>query len=708
MEKILPIRQTRSIDHHKDTVENFWVFHAAPNDPPEATASFPAHLKRILSSRPDVLLVAAAQIQHPELLQAMHHTAQQGARVYLLTGERIAAKELAGNCLMRFGLALHGALILANPGTHARGMYVDDALTSAALDSPATQVLELDPDQCNLAYQFFCHHFWQSARTEILDKKGDATPVPAHAPFSVLPPTDHMQTIRDLLSSGAIKSCALRREWPLTQLKGAAILTSSDVENPIAIGGANSLYCNNVQVPLQYVMADGRSYLLPKSAMLASQNALVLPLNTAQASFYQARYTQLKQAAECAFIPRFTRGELVNQRIQRIGIDTEPRLVMATADHQEDIRPGSFMAKAALQQLQPAFTWDTLACTIQHHWTTHPYSLPAYAKEDPLYQQWQDKHAQVRKTMSTLAEKLQALQNTKTQISVQLLNRLKQVFLGKEQRWGELAQELAQLHSTELDKCTRETYLNVIQALNRIAQQIDNTGRELKAQTAHAEKTQEWEARGREIEARIESLQNQVEAQVKANEAATKKDEEELTRRKAGLEAFCAENNIPIAKLPTLKSQWEHDVGKKNQKKNASEAAKATKMLEMLAPHDLSVFQARCKSDRETEKKRLDKAQNDLNQAEEDLQKHQARKPSLIIDPEHAGKSSELDQLQQPAKATQTSKHVLSEDLPEQLPHTGRLYTHDKQRYLAITYWQEAEAGEKEASRLKAKLCTHP
>jgi len=39
------------------------------------------------------------------------------------------------------------------------------------------------------------------------------------------------------------------------------------------------------------------------------------------------------------------------------------------------------------------------------------------------------------------------------------------------------------------------------------------------------------------------------------------------------------------------------------------------------------------------------------------------------------------------------------------LPHTGELFQHNGQNYLAITYWEDYDKGKSEAKRLDAKLC---
>lgn len=714
MDKILPLHKSKVIDHGPATIENFWHFRPAVPPPPLSHAvAFMERIQRLIGVKgPKVLIVLSRQISHAPLLQLLLRTAQSGTRVYLLSTERVADKALAGNCLMRFGLPLHGAFVLTDPQQKARGLYFDDVFSEGALLHASDNLIEMDATQCALAFQFFCYHFWTSAKEEILNQSAQASQVPAEAPFSILQPADQVQALRTMLADGSANAaCLAAGVWPLTQLTSADILTQAQIADPIALGQHNELCVTADELPMQWISGRQGDFLLPKSATADSTNAFVLPLHSAQSTFFQSRFQQYMQTAERRFVRMAKRGEMIEARILRIGVDTAPRLVLMQSEHQHDIRPTCFLPLAELQSLEPDFTDASLACSQHHQWTIHPFTLPAAAKPDPLYEAWQKKHNAVQTTCQALADRLQQLMQSKTQLTTQVFQLLKQVFLGKEQRWATLKDDLEVLLSRPLESLSPKEYLQRIREINSIAQQVDESDRQVQAHKAHAEKTAVWEAKDKELETRLAELQDQINKTQKEHEHAKDAEDIELQLREVRLNEFLTAHSISGKDLKTLKSKWEQEAGAKQRKKHPEQAAKAEEMLKQLERCDPSVLILRNKSDQDKREKSLRQNENELARKTEERQKHQQAKPRLNLDPESITgekESSLLDGLQAPQSAPQTTKIAIAEDLPEALPATGQLYLHDKQRYLAIHTWQEASDGSAEAERLKAKLCVHP
>jgi hypothetical protein len=709
MDKILPISKSRLLDYSDALVENFWLLRPASYAAsPAEIPPFPAQLQQLLGKQPGVLLVLSRQVTHPLLLAALLKAAQAGTRVYLLSSERIASiKELAGNCLMRFGATLHGAYLLADPQTNPRGLYCDDAFTQVAIEQGKCHLVELDPAQCQLAFQHFCYHFWNSAKEEVIDRNAQPQPVPAAPPFSLLKPLDHIDGIRAQLAKGEIKTVSAAPSiWPLEQLKKADILTQDSVQDPITLGQHNGNLCvSDGSMPLHLLLGNTANYLLPLSMPSTAGNAFVLPLNDAQTAYFEKKFIGYSNQAARIFVPKSSRKQLISQQIVRIGNDTAPQQVRAEQTYPHELHAASFVPLSELEAMTPGMLDNGLVCQQHHQWTIHPFRLPSAAKKDSLYDSWTKQHADMQRAFQTLDQRIDSLLNSKLKLSANLLTKLKQVFLGKEQRWSELRAELASLQAKPWETMPSAQYLPLVRQLNGIAQKLDLSDLELQAHKAHAEKTTDWESRTKQKAEEVAALTAQVTEKQTTQKAAEAKESTELNALEKALEEFLSKYKLTPEQLPAQKSKWEQASGKNQRKSKPEEAAKADEMLRQLEKCDPKVLQARQRSDQAQREKTLKSLESQLKSKTDEWEKLKNDAPKFSLDMEA---SSDLDQLHSEKDTPKPSKTLLGEVLPEDLPATGKLYQLDKQRFLAIQLWSEVASATTEAARLKAKLCVQP
>ena len=132
----------------------------------------------------------------------------------------------------------------------------------------------------------------------------------------------------------------------------------------------------------------------------------------------------------------------------------------------------------------------------------------------------------------------------------------------------------------------------------------------------------------------------------------------------------------------------------------------ASQDLEELNNFDPGILTTRYESDKKKDENSRDALENKLKLKEEAITKLGKK----FVPTKSTSSGSLIDGLSGKKEKSPPHPHKpFPDDFPEEdLPTVGELFTHQKQRYLGITYWEEEKIGRTEAQRLKASLCFNP
>jgi len=164
------------------------------------------------------------------------------------------------------------------------------------------------------------------------------------------------------------------------------------------------------------------------------------------------------------------------------------------------------------------------------------------------------------------------------------------------------------------------------------------------------------------------------------------------------------EKNLLEDMMQTLSENEKELLEKLESKKNESKDSK--NKLELLKK-DKNTLESKSEKDLESIQKKIDSKEAELSIKQEALKKmgnefkYESNSKCGDKELEAVMKKGKKD-IQ---KISNNKFKAFTADIPsEDLPQVGTLYQQGKKRELAITYWQELEIGESEASRLKAEL----
>ncbi len=164
------------------------------------------------------------------------------------------------------------------------------------------------------------------------------------------------------------------------------------------------------------------------------------------------------------------------------------------------------------------------------------------------------------------------------------------------------------------------------------------------------------------------------------------------------------EKNLLEDMMQTLYENEKEPLEKLESKKNESKDSKNT--LELLKK-DKNALESKSEKDLESKKEKFKNKEAELSIKQEALKKmgNEFKYESNSKCGDKELKAVMKKGKKDIQKTSNNKFKAFTPDIPsEDLPQVGTLYQQGKKRELAITYWQELEIGESEASRLKAEL----
>ncbi len=706
MEKIIALSKSRPFDHSQKMVNNFWL----RNSQTATSANEKLPLELLAQSLQDwqakakVVCIASEELASPSLVKWCLSMTEGGTRVYLLTSKRPAdAAQLAGCCLLRFELPLKGSFLIVDPQEKADGLFFSGSLTDSALADGNLQALRMDGAQSLEAYGFFAYHFWNTAKSEILDRSAKSIACKP-AGFSVQQPMDCVGSCASMFSADEVSHASFpSSQWNLDGLSGATLVTDIQLKNPEKIGDQNELAVNVAYNGLHCICSDEEGYLFSSAAWSKEDVHFGLELNGVQRRQLVAEIKDRYQQAEYAFVVSDSRQALVGKKVRLLGTAND-QLISASNKVPRIVSAPSFLALQELEKLEPPFEDDGFSCRITYEWTILPFALPIGASEDPLYQKWKDKQANFLQRISETQRVIDKAEEKSKGFVGGWMRFVTQALLGKSQKWEDLRTLLAAFAGTELQGRSTAERKKIVERFNEIQKEAAHSVIELDQKVEEAKQQEEWEGKRKVLVEEVANLEQQVTSASDGIQQKESSFEAERAALRAKFEVWLKAKNIAEDDLPKQRSNWEKASGKENRKKNPKEAEEAKQLLDALIALEPKILSQRHAGD-------MKKLDEEKRQLEIRFQKKKADLEKMGDQFRPSGQSgggSLIDGLQgKGGSGAPSNFRPFPDDFPEDLPVKGTLHAAGGKRYLAITFWQEEEKGRMEADRLKAILCVN-
>lgn len=686
-------------------VENFWLKQLSPE-----RAHFPrndcrARLEKLVSEvEKAVICVASEALSDAQVIRLLWQAAERKNRIYLLVNRYDSAlQELTGCCLIRTGISNIGSFALVCPNTaEASGLLFAGPLTEQALAFDETLLLNLGKAQGTVLYRHFCHHFWHTAKQEILERGGQPIPVcatPVDVPRNSKDCCDaaHIKEVLGGMTNGMeifTSEVTFRDFMGFTGLRESKVytsLTGNNNEQICRIGQAgNSVFAVAGGVHATVIKNTDHLYVIPKANVGVDDLFFALDANAKQRQDIERWLLPYRRGADYTFQVSEKRSGLAGRTVLRVGEQTELQICSETSVSLGEQRPWLVLVSREKMELKkPEMSDDGISVKIQFSWTNVPFYLPQPAQEHKLYQEWRQQESRIQDYLDTLIGRIAAVESRDSPLVA-----IKRMLAGNKILLLPDRDELSDLRKREFSRISKDELKLLVSRINELGKKLADSQSDI-----------DEEERKAKIDAEIIELEQQESARKLEKEAAEHQIESLEKKRTDGLRAFCEKYEIPSERLNAFKDDHLQKAGQKNQKANPEEASKAQAVLDELKA-------AECEKEiREAQKRTSDlEIEIKIKQQQKAQKEYEKQKPAL----KRENKSPLNNMFKHGQKVTISSGKTeakpesLAAPNLEPLPEVGELKTADRKDYLAIRYWEEFEKGQSEARRLKATLCAFP
>ncbi|MDP8162367.1 hypothetical protein QJU89_02440 [Pasteurella skyensis] len=398
----------------------------------------------------------------------------------------------------------------------------------------------------------------------------------------------------------------------------------------------------------------------------------------------------------CNFSDSITRNEIADYPFfilgkETAGTDNILEYSVKKLGHQT---ASYLLNKNEFESFEPVMNDDGTSVSVTYEWQNIPFYLPNHSKNHPLYEKWDKKTADIRKTIGQLTNKIIEQQKQESN-----LKKIARFFMGKNQKFKEILLEIDNISEQDFANLSTETLQKYIDKLNSLNQQSEAHIVEIKNEHKKAQLTEE-----------IEELEHAK--TTKQDEENKKRSEIDLVEtKKTPLDSKISQLRKQQSELQKQKSDLEKDIKKNSKKDNKDDLNKLNKQLEELSTQ-LGTIQKDVSEKEKTQKElgiKLNKLKNELSSIQQSIRN---------LDRDINAKKTEISKIGM-SKDDSSSLATFNKNKPNnidlitmpntkeypQLPQIGTLYQVGSESYLAIEYWEEYEQGSNEAKRLNAKLC---
>lgn len=461
-------------------------------------------LKQAVSTARLTLLIASKQLKEESLIQIIKDKADNGIRIYLLLGDENANKAaidtLSGRCLIRTGVSQQGALVLVDhTTTQAEGLLLMSSEPLISLDQSAWGI-QLEPQQIDDSFRSFCKLFWEHSNEEYLQQNQQQSSV-RHPDGTVV--TNHSHQL-----CGTLKDCLGDTLKHLQAATHSSFSASGDSwrlilgtqSSGIAEQARTGVALTDNQIP-SLLLSDDGNWLLPDQTDFTIAN-WCLKLSAEQSQQLDHAYDQAFEEAAWQYQAETFIGECSAQ--QQLRFADQPSLVCVVEDIREieleDINTqdiDSFLNDDAKQLASGVTAWqrNQLAHFIDYDVVVHPPYCPDSAKQDRLYQDWENTEQDWRQRLDALTTAQSKIDQQQAGIADKLKGFIKGFLLGQGQSVKSLNQEIDTLKTWSVITATPAEREQHRQQLESLQDKIRKRGSDTEQELDKAEQNQRWEQR---------------------------------------------------------------------------------------------------------------------------------------------------------------------------------------------------------------------
>ena len=377
-------------------------------------------------------------------------------------------------------------------GTFLQFLCVKKILQTAQTDS-IFPLIELDGEQINEMYRYFCYHFWKTAEFEIAIPEEIQQPPKTKNPFEeiILPKLQTREgfahRLKEIAEKQMLKCCALSS---LHQQNIFAPLFNENRENTTKSSWITSIQGNEEinlchlsssstihALPINHLhfaitQEDQGYYVLTSSGQVNNGDICILKLNRQQSYDFEGIFDELEQRSEYTFVGSRRLADIDTHIIFPKNpteiIDIEDSIKQSQKleaincddfDQFEEYRraPSALISFIPKGLQKPIAVKSRLVFPRKVTWqiTFFPPTLPRGVQRDQLYEQWRKAHNKYQKKITHLLEVIDKLEQTEDKLKSGVKELLKRFFLGKNVAIKTCRKKLAELSQITLDEFSK-------------------------------------------------------------------------------------------------------------------------------------------------------------------------------------------------------------------------------------------------------------
>ncbi|MDR1903711.1 MAG: hypothetical protein LBQ88_15700 [Treponema sp.] len=516
MAKIEPILKSESIDYGNVEMKDFWlkrngITASSIKEPNQSTHS---KIKELIDlAKNGIICVQSENLSDSSLIQDLFNAADRGNRIYLLTNVRPpkdAIGQLAGRCLMRYGLKNIGSFVLINPNTdNPDGILYTGQFTEAGIQFPCNLLFKLDAEQTEVLYRHFSRHFWYAAGKEIVDANGREHDA-GDAPIDVFPCTGNFcdsEYVKNTLNSltegvsiltGSIGSKAY---VDFKRLNNSTVITSLSGNNndliPSIKERGNTLLAMEKGNFLNVFIGSSGCWVIPKTIITQDDIFYALKLNENQYSQVAQLMDGYKAAADYEFTGIEKRGKVSEKTILYLGKDQKEALTIKEFIEKNlgDQPQKTLLPLNEFDNFEPEFKDEDNAVKVEYTWRTLPFYLPESNNEHPLYGRWETENKKITAMLDSILNKIDITEKNESNLA----KRLVRFFLGKKQKFSEYRRQIDELKTVNFGRLQPNELKEKIDGINAIHQKVIGEAAEIAEENRKAKIEEEIEKLKEEI-----------------------------------------------------------------------------------------------------------------------------------------------------------------------------------------------------------------
>ena len=681
----------------------------------EKTSDYINKINSDLDSAPEngVICIFSDALSSKSVCETLAKARDKGNRIYILTNDYNQEMNKIEGCLIRFGGGRRiGSFMLINPGTNdASGCVFTGLLSDGSLNRTENLLLDLDSEQIQTLFRFFCFQFWNNAEKEHIggvSHNTDAAPLDIYPPtndscdFSYLTKLWNKKTENAYITTSRLSENSFFNFSVFSNSNIVSLLTGIDNSLVCSLKDkANNIYVHDDASMINTLQTYEGFWLIPKTDVTQEEEVYSIKLNSDQEKkLLNHNISIMQNKTYYQYFKNETRGKICGKTIfhpgesvsQKHTVNPEVRKIVKMDEPKELLPMEKFLNQ------HPSFEDDGCSVSIKFEWTNVPYTLPKGSNKHQLYKNWEDEERKIKLFIDTILKNISEIEKSENKFKL-----IARIFLGKKQKFKEYENELRKLKDENYRNIIKEEELKEkINRINELCRIVEKDSGELKEENRQAE-----------IKKQIEIKEQEKEKYNK--ELNTKNDD--LKKAEGEIKKYTASQKDMENQHKNLKDKAEKEKTKKDEKEKTDKEKTETENIEINYDElikELNENINKIKKElisrnmnknnvtgqiKEIEKK-IKETENYINNEKEKLKK---------IPKETAEKKSSLTNLGTGGKMSNKSGFTNNLPVPtlKYLPIIGEFYNHNGQDYLAINDWEDYDKGKEEAKRLSAnaKLC---